>query len=113
MEALDVIRSLIDAIQSRAWYPIVALSFTLIVGLLRRVNPDTWERLPKWAKPLPTVVLGVLTAFVTAFESSLPWTEALGVALYTFVVSTTMALGMVDGYLRLTGSKDRPQDQNQ
>ena len=97
----ETLTQLIAAIQSRAWYPALALGVTLLIAVWRVVQPAVWDKIPSKYKPVPALILTALTAFVTAFQSGEHWTVAVGIAIYTIFSVWPTSLGAAEVYLRL------------
>ncbi len=106
---------LIEAIQQRAWYPLVAYVLTIMIALWARWQPRLFE--PQGDKPaiiptrvqwLPALVLAGAGAFVGAWSSGLSWQLAVGVTLYTMAVGGPMSVGVHRIAKEASGRKGEP-----
>lgn len=86
-------QDIIQAIETRAWYPLAAMLITAAIALWRRVAPQIFERIPARWQWLPAVLLNAGAAFVEASQSGLAWSVALVMAVYAAMVGGTVSVG--------------------
>ena len=86
---LEEISTVVAAIETRAWYPLAALLVTVVLRLLRQVQPEQWARLPQRWQWAPAVALSLLAAFVDAAASGATWQVALGMVAYSALAALT------------------------
>lgn len=101
MEPQAALEGLTDAIRDRAWYPLFAYLFTVLIAIWSRWQPRLFE--PRGDKPalippgvqwLPAVVLTGFTAFVEAFVAGLSVDLALAVTFYAMAVGGPLTVGV-------------------
>ena len=90
MEELSL---LVEALQSRAWYPVAGIGVALLLKVLTLRSDWLFARLPQGVQWLPAAVLMVGGAFVDAFQAGANWQVAIGLALYAALSGTPMAVG--------------------
>lgn len=98
------ITAIVAAVEARAWYPAIAGAITLLLVLLRRISPETWDRLPRRWQWVPAVVLAALAAFVDAASSGVTWKVALALTFYSVLSAGMAAIGLHHSTKRVTGS---------
>lgn len=89
----ELIPQAVEAAQSRAWYPLVALLIAIFLGLLRLMGLDIPGKFPEKLQWLPAAALSLLGSFADAFFSGADPKAAVGLAVYAVLVGTTGAVG--------------------
>jgi hypothetical protein len=98
-------QELITAIQNRAWWPVVGIACTLLLGAFRTVAPNIWASIPTRWKPLPAILVIIIASVVDAFSSGVTWQVALVMVALQTATGAPTAVGMADTILRLSGGK--------
>lgn len=99
---------LVNAIQERAWYSVVALAIVLLIAVWKRVGPSVWDRIPRRWQWAPAVVLAGAAAFVGAWQTGAGWQEAASVAIYVAITGGGAAVGIHHSGKRLAGGEEEP-----
>lgn len=95
------ITGLIDAIQAKAWYPLIAYAIAIIISVWSRWQPRLLEEVdgkPPILNPriqwLPAVIIAGGSAFIDGYFSNYSWQLSLGLALYTMSTGGVGAVGV-------------------
>jgi hypothetical protein len=99
---------LVQAIQDRAWYSVVAFAVVLAIAACKRLGPGAWEWVPARWQWAPAVVLAGATAFVGAWQTGATWQEALSVAVYVAITGGGAAIGMHHSGKRVVAPRTPP-----
>lgn len=90
---MQEINLIVEALQSRAWYPVAGIGVALVLKVLTIRTDWLFSVLPQKLQWLPAAVLMVGGAFVDAYQSGASWPVALGMAAYAAIAGTPMAVG--------------------
>lgn len=101
MDPNTSIEGLTQAIADRAWYPLFAYLFSLLILIWRTWQPRLFEErdgkppiIPKGAQWAPALALTGLAAFVEAFLSGLTVEVAVAVTAYAVATGGPLAIGV-------------------
>ena len=92
---------LIPLIESRAWYPLVAILLTYALRLWSRFGPSVASLPSRW-QWLPPVAVAAVGGFVDAQANGEAWLSALGLAVYAGLSVGLSAIGWHHTEKRLT-----------
>ena len=99
---------LVQAVQERSWYTVVAFAVFLLIAVTKRLGPKAWAWVPPRLQWAPAVVLAGAAAFVGAFQTGAAWPEALSVAVYVAITGGGLAIGLHHTGKRIAGSGTPP-----
>jgi hypothetical protein len=74
-----------------------------LIAVVRAVSPETWARLPTWAKPAPALAVAVFSALIFAASQTSDPGEGLRIALVALLETWIGALGTADAVRRFGG----------
>ena len=89
----------IKAVEGRNWYALAAFAVLALIMGWKRFSPDLYYRIPEGYRWIPPLMLAALTGFADAYQSQLPWQQALLRAGYAILVIGLGASG-AHGWLK-------------
>lgn len=98
---MDEVKGLSDAIEAKAWYPLVAYAVALLIRIFRTWKPRLFEEkdgkpaiLPARIQWLPALLLAAATACVDGFASGYSWKITLILVIYAAATGGVGAVGV-------------------
>jgi len=96
----------VQAIDARAWYPLVAGLLTLAIHAYKKFQPLVWNKIPSRWQWAPAMLVAGATGFVDAELTGKTLTMALVMTLYSFFSIGAPAVGMAHTVKRIAASKN-------